>query len=85
MAVSHNLATPQMLSAGRRAFMRHRSALDDLYSFYEIDLATLLRAVYKAMDAERNRAEDGARRASNFNRFVEDAGRENDLVRQGVE
>jgi hypothetical protein len=47
--------TPQMLSAGRATFMRHRRHLDDLYCFYEADLSALLRALYKAMDAERNR------------------------------
>jgi hypothetical protein len=41
--------TPVQLEAGRAAFLQRRQMLDDLYQFYEADLAGFLRAIYRAM------------------------------------
>lgn len=47
---AHALAvSPAMLKAGRRAFMKHRRTLDDLFCFYETDLADFLREIFCAM------------------------------------
>ncbi len=41
--------TPAQMEAGRAAFMRQRRTLDDLYQFYDSDLAGFLRVIYRAM------------------------------------
>jgi hypothetical protein len=38
------------LAAGRRAFMRNRKRLDDLYVFFSCDLDAFLSGIYRAMD-----------------------------------
>ena len=41
--------TDQMLTAGRRAFRRHRRQLDDLHDYFPCDLDMFLKAIYRAM------------------------------------
>ena len=43
--------TPEMLSAGRVAFMAKRAMLSDLYKFFDCDLTEFLSAVYHSMAA----------------------------------
>jgi hypothetical protein len=43
--------SPIMLAAGRRAFLRERWNLDDLYDFFEADLDDFLKKIYRAMSA----------------------------------
>jgi hypothetical protein len=42
--------TPEMLAAGRTAFLRKRKLLDDLWCFYDDDLSRFLSAIYAAME-----------------------------------
>lgn len=43
--------TPEMIAAGRRAFLAQRKTLDDLYDFFDSDLDLFLRAIFRAMSA----------------------------------
>ncbi len=42
--------TPEMLLAGREAFLAKRAQLNDLWIFYPSDLESLLKAIYVAME-----------------------------------
>ena len=44
--------SPEMLSAGRHAFLKKRKQLDDLWVFFDDDLAAFLRAIFLAMHKE---------------------------------
>lgn len=42
-----------MLVAGRRAFMKQRKTLNDLYDFYDCDLDAALRHIFREMSRAR--------------------------------
>jgi hypothetical protein len=41
--------SPEMLAAGRTAFLRKRKQLDDLWDFFDDDLTAFLCAIFNAM------------------------------------
>jgi hypothetical protein len=41
--------SPEMLAAGRAAFLRKRKQLDDLWEFFDDDLSAFLCAIFIAM------------------------------------
>jgi hypothetical protein len=41
--------SPEMLAAGRAAFLRKRKQLDDLWDFFDDDLTAFLCAIFLAM------------------------------------
>lgn len=47
------MVSPEMLAAGRRAFLKQRGKLSDLYDFYECDLDTALKCIFREMTRAR--------------------------------
>lgn len=47
------MVSPEMLAAGRRAFLKQRGKLGDLYQFYDCDLESALRHIFREMTRAR--------------------------------